>query len=53
MNLKRTQSEGGEIMKNRKKMSAIEKTKALISRNLSGEKEIVIHYQKVHHPTQK
>lgn len=40
-------------MKNRKKMSAIEKTKTLINRNLSGEKEIVILYQKAHHPIQK
>lgn len=45
--------EGGEIMKNRKKKSAIEKMKALINRNLSGEKEIVILYQKVHRLTQK
>lgn len=53
MKPKRTQAEGGEIMKNRKKKSAIEKMKALINRNLSGEKEIVILYQKVHRLTQK
>lgn len=39
-------------MINRKKMSALEKTKTLINRNLSGKKEIVIFYQKAHHPTQ-
>lgn len=53
INGQRNQEKEGEIMKNHKKMSAIEKTKTLINKNLSGEKEIVIHYQKVHHPTQK
>lgn len=32
-------------MKNHKKMSAIEKTKTLINKNLSGEKEITVHHQ--------
>lgn len=46
MEKSRKQGKEGEIMKNRKKMSAIEKTKTLINRNLSGEKEIVIHYRR-------
>lgn len=46
MEKSRTQGKEGEIMKNSKKMSAIEKTKTLINRNLSGEKEIVIHYRR-------
>nr|DAL92553.1 MAG TPA: hypothetical protein [Caudoviricetes sp.] len=33
-------------MKNYKKMSAMEKTKTLINKNLSGENEIIIYYQR-------
>lgn len=45
INGQRNQEKEGEIMKNHKKMSAIEKTKTLINKNLSGEKEITVHHQ--------